>query len=240
MSGRESRIEIVDEVAERVVTDDAADWVVEHAPISGRGRSWPLLFPMLVAAFLAACGSGLPPAPLVASDEPVVPPEYEIAPLDSINVFVWQAPDLSLTVPVRPDGRISLPLVEDVTAAGKTPTALARELEDRLKDFVQDPIVTIIVTGFGEPTDQTVRVVGEAQQPVAVPYRANMTLLDLMVAVGGLTEFAAGNRAVLVRGRGEEEQLYGLRLGDLLNRGDISANTPVLPGDIVIVPKSFL
>ena len=127
-----------------------------------------------------------------------------------------------------------------VDTAGKTPTELAREVETKLAEFVQDPIVTIIVTSFGDATDQTVRVVGEAQQPVSVPYRANMTVLDLMVAVGGLTEFAAGNRAVLVRGQGPEKQVYGLRLDDLINGGDVAANTPVLPGDIIIVPKSLL
>jgi polysaccharide export outer membrane protein len=194
---------------------------------------------LLLVLLPAACGSGLPPAPEVAT-EPTLAPEYRIAPLDNLNVFVWQLPDLSLSAPVRPDGRISLPLVEDVVAAGKTPTELAREVESKLAEYVQDPIVTIIVTGFGGATDQTVRVVGEAQQPVAVPYRANMTVLDLMVAVGGLTEFAAGNRAVLVRGQGPDRQVYGLRLDDLINGGDVGANTPVLPGDIIIVPKSLL
>ena len=188
----------------------------------------------------AACrGNRPPPAPAVA-EEPQQAPEYEIAPLDGLNVFVWQLPDLSLSAPVRPDGRISLPLVEDVVAAGKTPTELAREIEGKLAEFVQDPIVTVIVQSFGSATDQTVRVVGEAAQPVAIPYRANMTVLDLMVAVGGLTEFAAGNRAVLIRGEGEGQEVYGLRLDDLLRRGDIDANTPVLPGDVIIVPKSLL
>ena len=194
---------------------------------------------LIIALLPVACSSGLPPAPEIA-EEPTDAPEYRIAPLDSLNVFVWQLPDLSLAAPVRPDGRISLPLVEDVVAAGKTPTELAREVETKLAEFVQDPIVTIIVTSFGDATDQTVRVVGEAQQPVSVPYRANMTVLDLMVAVGGLTEFAAGNRAVLVRGQGPERQVYGLRLDDLINGGDVAANTPVLPGDIIIVPKSLL
>jgi polysaccharide export outer membrane protein len=132
-----------------------------------------------------------------------------------------------------------MPLVEDLPAAGKTPTELARDVEGKLKEFIQEPIVTVIVTGFGQG-EQTVRVVGEAAQPVAIPFQANMTVLDVMVAVGGLTEFAAGNRAVLVRGRGQDERLYGLRLDDLVRRGDVSANRPLLPGDVIIVPKSFL
>jgi polysaccharide biosynthesis/export protein len=202
-------------------------------PFGGLGLAW------LLVALQTACGPQLPAAPELMA-EPTQAPEYRIAPLDSLNVFVWQLPDLSLSAPVRPDGRISLPLVEDVAAAGKTPTELAREIETKLAEFVQDPIVTIIVTSFGNATDQTVRVVGEAQQPVSVPYRANMTVLDLMVAVGGLTPFAAGNRAVLVRGKGPEQQVYSLRLDDLINQGDVGANTPVLPGDIVIVPKSLL
>jgi polysaccharide biosynthesis/export protein len=203
------------------------------------GEAWGRALAALMLVVLAACSSSLPPAPEIAA-EPTQAPDYRIAPLDNLNVFVWQLPDLSLSAPVRPDGRISLPLVEDVVAAGKTPTELAREVESKLSEFVQDPIVTIIVTGFGSATDQTVRVVGEAQQPVAVPYRANMTVLDLMVAVGGLTEFAAGNRAVLIRGTGPDKTVYGLRLDDLINRRDVGANTPVLPGDVIIVPKSLL
>jgi polysaccharide biosynthesis/export protein len=196
---------------------------------------------LLLSFGLVACGGTPPPPPdatsLSAED---AAPSYVIAPLDSLAIFVWQAEDLSLSVPVRPDGRISIPLVEDMVAAGKTPSELARDLEVALEPYLQNPVVTIIVTSFGDTGGQTLQVVGEAQRPVSVPYRAGMTVLDLMVAVGGLTEFADGNRAVLVRGRGEQEQVYGLRLGDLLRRGDLSANRPVLPGDIVIVPKSLL
>jgi polysaccharide biosynthesis/export protein len=195
----------------------------------------------LLAMGLAGCTGGLPPAPTETElDAEAGAPAYRIAPLDSLAVFVWQAEDLSLSVPVRPDGRISLPLVEDMQAAGKTPSELARDVEGALEAYLQNPIVTVIVTSFGNTTGQTVQVVGEAQRPVSVPYRAGMTVLDLMVSVGGLTQFAAGNRAVLVRGRGEEEKIYGIRLNDLLSRGDVTANTPVLPGDIIIIPKSLL
>ena len=144
---------------------------------------------------VAGCTSyeALPPAtPKVEGPGP----EYIIGPLDNLNIFVWRNPDVSISVPVRPDGRISTPLIEDLTAAGKTPTQLARDVEGELAKFIQDPIVTVIVTGFTGPFARQVRVVGQATRPQAIPYRDNMTLLDVMVAVGGITEFAAGNRAV--------------------------------------------
>jgi polysaccharide biosynthesis/export protein len=166
-------------------------------------------------------------------------PSYLIGPGDSLTIFVWRNPDLSTTVPVRPDGRLSVPLIEDLQAAGKTPTALARDIEGVLKEFVQDPIVTVIVTAFNGPFAQQVRVVGEAARPQAVPYRDNMTMLDLMIQVGGLTQFAAGNRAVLVRqGPGAEKQ-YRIYLDDLIKDGRVSANVGLLPGDIVIIPQSW-
>ena len=142
-------------------------------------------------------------------------------------------------MPVRPDGRISVPLIEDLPAAGKTPTALARDIESVLKEYVQDPIVTVIVTGFVGPFSQQVRVVGEATQPQALPYREKITVLDVMISVGGLTEFAAGNRAVVVRQAGGDEQAFRVRLDDLLRDGDISANVALLPGDVLIIPQSW-
>jgi polysaccharide export outer membrane protein len=170
-----------------------------------------------------------------------VTPDYRIGPLDTIQIFVWQSPEFSVTVPVRPDGRISTPLIEDLEATGKTPTQLARDIEEKLKVYVQDPLVTVIVSGFAGPFDQQVRVVGEALQPRAIPYRANMTMLDVMIEVGGLTEFASGNRAVLARGgTGAGNQgTFNVRLDDLLRDGDIGANVPVLPGDVVIIPQSW-
>lgn len=165
-------------------------------------------------------------------------PDYLIGPLDQLEIFVWRAPELSTKITVRPDGRISTPLVEDMVAAGKTPSILAKDLEKALLQYVKAPQVTVIVSDFTSTFDQQVRVIGEAQKPLALPYQAGMTVLDVMVAVGGLTEFAAGNRAVLIRGQGEERQSYRLKLNDLMRKGKITANVPVLPGDVILIPES--
>jgi len=200
-----------------------------------------LALAFLVMAGLAACADHDPPAPANVQLQQPVTPDYRIGPLDTIQIFVWQSPEFSVTVPVRPDGRISTPLIEDLEATGRTPTQLARDIEEKLKVYVQDPLVTVIVSGFAGPFDQQVRVVGEALQPRAIPYRANMTMLDVMIEVGGLTEFASGNRAVLARGgTGTGNQTtFNVRLDDLLRDGDIRANVPVLPGDVVIIPQSW-
>lgn len=187
---------------------------------------------------VAGCASfeALPPAtPKIEGPGP----EYIIGPLDNLNIFVWRNPDVSISVPVRPDGRISTPLIEDLTAAGKTPTQLARDVEAELAKFIQDPIVTVIVTGFTGPFARQVRVVGQATRPQAIPYRDNMTLLDVMVAVGGITEFAAGNRASIVRTVNTEQKQYRVRVSDLVKDGDVSANVQMLPGDILIIPESW-
>jgi polysaccharide export outer membrane protein len=190
------------------------------------------------AMALAGCTSleGLPPAtPTIEGPGP----EYVIGPLDNLNIFVWRNPDVSISVPVRPDGRISTPLIEDLPAAGKTPTQLARDIEGELSKFIQDPIVTVIVLGFNGPFARQVRVVGQATRPQAIPYSDNMTLLDVMVAVGGITEFAAGNRASIVRTINNEQRQYRVRLSDLVKDGDVSANVQMLPGDILIIPESW-
>lgn len=166
-------------------------------------------------------------------------PEYVIGPLDALSVFVWRNPELSMLVTVRPDGRLSMPLIEDMPAAGKTPTILARDLEAQLKKFVQDPVVTVIVTSFNGPYARQVRVIGEAAKPQAIAYRDNMTLLDAMIAVGGETQFAAGNRATLIRMADKEQKEYRLRIDDLVKNGDISANVSLLPGDVIIIPESW-
>ena len=164
---------------------------------------------------------------------------YIVGPGDNLGIFVWRNPELSQTVQVRPDGKVSAPLVEDLDAAGKTSTELAREIEEILSTYVRDPLVTVIVSGFRGVFDTQVRVVGEAAEPRAVPYRDNMTLLDLMIEVGGLTEFADGNKARLVRTfNGEQEQML-VRIDDLLKDGDISANVNIAPGDVVIIPESW-
>ena len=171
--------------------------------------------------------------------EQPVTAEYRIGPGDRLRVFVWGNPGLSDEVPVRPDGRISTPLLEDVVAANKTPAELAREIEQQLSAFVADPLVTVIVTDFVGPSTQQVRVVGEAAEPQAIPFRDDMTMLDVMIAVGGLTEFAAGNRATLVRTAAGQEEEYRVRLDDLVRDGDISANVAMRPGDVVIIPESY-
>jgi polysaccharide export outer membrane protein len=198
-----------------------------------------------VALALAGCGStsmlggnDLDAAPQTASELADAAPDYLIGPLDQLEVFVWRAPELSTKVTVRPDGRISTPLVEDMVASGKTPSQLSRDLEKVLREYVKSPEVTVIVSDFSSTFDQQVRVLGEAQKPLALPFQAGMTVLDVMVAVGGLTEFAAGNRAVLIRGKGENRQSYKLRLDDLLRKGNIAANVPMLPGDVILIPES--
>ena len=183
-------------------------------------------------------GQQLATAPATASDAADAAPDYLIGPLDQLEVFVWRSPELSTNVTVRPDGRISTPLVEDMVASSKTPSQLASDLERALRKYVKSPEVTVIVSNFSSTFDQQVRVLGEAQQPVALPYQAGMTVLDVMVAVGGLTQFAAGNKAVLIRGQGADRQSYRVRLDDLIRKGNISANVPVLPGDVLLIPES--
>lgn len=164
--------------------------------------------------------------------------DYLIGPYDQLQIFVWRAEELSIDVTVRPDGRISTPLVEDMIAAGKTPSRLSRDLEVALAEYVKSPEVTVIVGQFSSTFEQQVRVLGEAAQPSAIPYQAGMTVLDVMLSVGGLTDYAAGNRAKLIRGRGADEQTYRVRLDDLMRRGDVTANAPVRPGDVILIPES--
>ena len=191
----------------------------------------------LAAMFvLVACSSTkYPPAPVSAAT-----PEYRylIGPLDTVNIIVWRNPELSLSVPVRPDGFISTPLVEDLPAIGRNPTDLARDLEKALGKYSRDPVVTVVVTAFAGAASEQIRIVGEATRPQAIPYRQNMTLLDVMIQVGGLTDFADGNAAVLVRGK-EQGKQYSVRIKDLIKRGDISANVDVRPGDVLIIPQGW-
>lgn len=166
--------------------------------------------------------------------------EYTIGPGDSLNIFVWRNPDVSVNgVPVRPDGKVSSPLVEDMIASGKTPVQLARDIEQVLSEYIQDPLVTITVMSFVGELGQQVRVVGEATGPRALPFSRNMSLLDVMIAVGGLTEYAAGNKAVVVRKSNGSELQINVRLNDLLKGGDISANMAMHPGDILVIPESL-
>ncbi|MCP5160707.1 MAG: polysaccharide biosynthesis/export family protein [Hahellaceae bacterium] len=164
---------------------------------------------------------------------------YLIGPYDSLEVFVWGNPEITGSVEVRPDGKISTKLVEDIPVAGKTPTQVARDIEKALSQFIRDPIVTVIPSDFLGPYSEQVRVIGEAANPRAISYAKNMTLLDVMIQVGGISEFAAGNRATLVRVMDTQQKEFGLRIDDLVRDGDISANVDILPGDIIIIPESW-
>jgi polysaccharide export outer membrane protein len=192
---------------------------------------------LCLALALAGCGSPDPSDALLQPRESST--VYRIGPLDSLEVFIWRMPELSRGVTVRPDGRISMPLVDDLVATGKTPTQLARDIEAQLAKYVQDPTVTVIVGGFHGPFDQQVRIVGEASDPQAIPYQANMTVLDVMIAVHGLTKFAAGNRAELIRTINGKRAVIPVRIDDLIKDGDIDANVPVQPGDVLIIPQAW-
>lgn len=192
---------------------------------------------------LAACTAGgpeLPPATYTAGQE--APSEaYIIGPLDEITVHVWRNPELSAEkIQVRPDGRITMPLVRDMTAVGKTPTQLQTDISAELQQYIEQPIVSVIVNEFVSTFEQQIRIVGSTDQPASLPFRANMTVLDAMIAVGGLGEFAAGNSAKLLRYDGPDraQKEYRLRLSDLLKRGDSSANVMLKPGDVIIIPES--
>ena len=165
--------------------------------------------------------------------------QYLIGPGDAVNIIVWRNPEVSMSVPVRPDGKITTPLVEDLPAAGKTSTALARDIEKALAKYIQQPVVTVVVTTFVGNYDEQIRVIGQATKPQALPYRRNMSLMDVMIAVGGTTEFAAGNRASLIRNVDGKQQRFNVRLDDLIKEGDISANVPMRPGDVLVIPESF-
>ena len=176
-----------------------------------------------------------PPAPREA---PSAEYDYKIGPLDTVNIIVWRNPELSMTVPVRPDGKVSTPLVEDLTALDKTPAQLSRDIEKALGKFIRDPVVTVVVTTFVGPTNEQIKVIGEATKPQILAFRRKMTLLDVMIAVGGLTDFADGNGASIFR-VSEGGKIYSVRLRDLVKRGDITANVDMRPGDILIIPQGY-
>lgn len=192
----------------------------------------------MIAALLSMVGCSSSP-PKVAAP-PTAPTQYLIGPGDEIEVFVWNNRDLSVTVPVRPDGRISTPLVEDMQAVGKTPTQLARDMEVALANYVKSPQVNIVVRGFVGTFAEQIRVVGKATQPMALAYRRSLTVLDVMIEVGGLAPGAAGNRAKIVRSSGGQRSEIPVRLDDLLNDGELSQNVEMQPGDVLIIPESRL
>lgn len=194
-----------------------------------------------LSAGLGGCAGAPPPMPAAAA-EPAAASSYLIGPGDTLNVFVYRAPELSAaSLPVRPDGRISLPLVPDIEAAGRTPSELARALEQELSEYVREPNVTVMVQSFiGQPNRQ-IRVIGEAAQPLALPYREGLSVLDVMINARGLTRFAAGNRAEIIRRppNGAPPQVIPVRLDDLLRGGDISQDVAMQPGDTLVIPQSW-
>ncbi len=182
------------------------------------------------------------PPPPVTTPLPgfVSNPPYQIGPGDGLSVFVYQSPQLSVgSVTVRPDGRISLPLIPDMMAAGRTPTQLSKDIEERLKEYVKEPNVSVIVSGFQGPLNRQIRVIGEATDPLAIPYRDGMTVLDVMIQTKGLTRYAAGNSAVIIREVAGKRQTINVRLSDLIKDGDIDQNMAMEPGDIMIIPQSY-
>lgn len=183
---------------------------------------------------LGACAS-YPPAPNNAATADY---SYKIGPGDTLNIVVWRNPELSMSVPVRPDGKISAPLIDDLGAMGKDSTSLARDIEKELGKFIRDPVVTVIVTNFVGPYSEQIRVVGAATKPQILAYKQKMTILDVMIAVGGITDFADGNRATILR-TSENNVQYTVRLRDLIKNGDVSANVEMKPGDVLIIPQSW-
>jgi polysaccharide export outer membrane protein len=187
-----------------------------------------------------SAGHTLPPATFVSSDD-IAAEKYVIGPLDQLNVFVWRNPELSTKIQVRPDGMITTPLISDLVAAGKTPAQLADDIRSALTKYIDNPQVSVMVESFQGTFAQSVRIVGATEKPAALPYRANMTLLDAMIEVGGLSQYAAGNRARLIRhdrNTGKQVQ-YDLKIARLLKKGDISANVRLEPGDVIIIPESM-
>lgn len=198
-----------------------------------RGAAWlaGFILPLLVGG----CTTPYPPAPREAATSDY---EYLIGPLDTVDIVVWRSPELSMSVPVRPDGKVTAPLVDDMPALGKTPTALGKDIEKALGKYIRDPVVTVIVTHFVGPASEQVRVIGEATKPQILAFRKNMTLLDVMIEVGGLTDFADGNKATIFRAA-DGGKSYSVRLQDLVKRGDVTANVDMRPGDIVVIPQSW-
>lgn len=195
----------------------------------------------VLAVVVSGCSRdvGVPDGPLAVVERGPAS-QYVIGPGDRLQVFVYEAPNLSMSgVPVRPDGRLSLPLVPDLQAAGKTPTELAAEITERLKEYVKEPNVSIIVQGFTGPFDRQIRVIGEASEPMAMAYSDRMTVLDVMIAAKGLTRYASGNGAVIVRRASGKQTTIKVRLGDLLKDGDVTQNVDMQPGDTLIIPQSY-
>ncbi len=199
-------------------------------------RKWlacfAIVFPVLL---IGGCKS----YPSLSPDDKHLAHDYLIGPGDNVDIIVWRNPEVSMAVPVRPDGKITTPLVEDLPASGKTSTQLARDIEEALSKYIQQPVVTVVVTEFVGPYTEQIRVIGEAAKPQALPYREEMTLMDVLIEVGGITDFAAGNKARIVRNINGKQHQFSVRLDDLIRDGDISANVPMQQGDVLVIPESF-
>ena len=202
-------------------------------------NSTKLILTCVAVAGLNGCAlqQTFPTAP--ARADASAPTEYLVGPGDGLNIVVWRNPEVSIQVPVRPDGKFTTPLVEDIQASGKTPTQLARDIEKALSKYIQDPIVSVMVTNFVGPFSEQIRVVGQATRPQALPYKERMTLLDVLIVVGGLTEFADGNGASVLRAVNGKSRQFAVRLEDLIKEGDISANIEMRPGDVLVIPESW-
>lgn len=201
------------------------------------------LIKLLAGSALALCALGLSACATRGASAPVAEqiPErdYRVGPGDNLSIMVWRNPEVSTSVQVRPDGKITAPLVEDLPAAGKTSTELARDIETALAQFIQQPKVTVMVSSFSGNYDEQIRIIGQATRPQTLPFRRKMSLMDVMIAVGGITDFASGNRATIIRTVDGKQQKIDVRLDDLIKGGDISANTYMYPGDVLIIPESF-
>jgi polysaccharide export outer membrane protein len=199
----------------------------------------PILLPLTLASLLSSCSTAplFPPAPAKTADH--ADWHYLLGPGDSVSVFVWGNPEVSGSFPIRPDGMMTMNLVEDLPASGKSPTQLAREIEKRLARYIQDPVVTVIVASGVGPYSQQIRVIGQAAKPQALNYRKDISLIDVMIAVGGLTDFASGNRASILRIIDGKPQQFTVRLEDLIKGGDVSANVEMRPGDVLVIPESW-
>lgn len=200
-----------------------------------------LLVTAMVSIFISGCSTNatLPTAtPRASLTSDVNNYQYLIGPGDQLSIFVWRNPEISGSFTVRPDGKLSTSLVEDIEVAGRTPAMLARQLEEQLSTYINNPRVTVSLTDFRGPFSEQVRVIGEATNPRAVNYTQHMTLLDLMILVGGLTEFASGNSATLVRVVDNKQRAFDIDIEDLIKDGDITKNVDILPGDIIIIPEA--
>lgn len=228
-------IHAFDGSAAQLMSDGGVPASTSRGQWSGAVKALAALAIGLLAGCASLRGDSMPAAPATVSTDEY---SYVIGAGDNLNILVWRNPELSMSVPVRPDGKIAAPLVDEVVVQGKTSVQVAREVEKQLGKYVRDPVVTVIVTGFVGPYSEQIRVVGEAAKPQFLPYKQKMTVLDVMIAVGGLTDFAAGNSATILR-TAEGNKQYSVRLKDLLKRGDVSANVEMRPGDILIIPQSW-